>query len=64
MLSFRPSSTVGELLASFIVTGAKKTVFVGLYRVENVGKAQPGMIDLLTGADLSGWHLYDLQLDD
>ena len=60
----RKRFNVGEFLASFVVTGAKKTVFVGLYRVERIGTAQPGTTDLLLGRDVSGYHLYDLQFDD
>lgn len=55
---------VGGLLASFVVTGARKTVFVGLYRVDGVTLAPPGMADRLTGEDVSGFHLYDLRPDD
>lgn len=56
--------SVGGLLASFIVTGGAKTVFVGLYRVEALAEAPAGSVDQLTGADVGGWHRYDLQPDD
>ena len=38
---------MGDLLASFIVTEARKTVFVGMYRVDGVGTCPPGSIDAL-----------------
>lgn len=52
---------VGDVLASFIVTEARKTVFVGLYAVEGVGPCAPGSIDALVGVDLNGHVRYDLQ---
>jgi hypothetical protein len=55
---------VGELLASFIVTEARKTVFVGLYRVAGVGRSPRGSIDPLIKHDISGHFRYDLPLDD
>jgi hypothetical protein len=45
---------VGDLLASFVVTEARKTVFVGLYRVDHVGTCPPGSIDALLKVDISG----------
>lgn len=55
---------VGDLLASFIVTDAGKTVFVGIYRVNSVGTCPPGSIDALGGNDVSGHFQYDLELLD
>lgn len=55
---------VGDLLASFVVTEARKTVFVGLYRVLGVDTLPPGSIDPLLGHDTSGLYTYDLQLLD
>jgi hypothetical protein len=55
---------VGDLLASFVVTEARKTVFVGLYRVDGVGTSPPGSIDPLLKHDISGQFRYDLQLVD
>ena len=34
----------GDLLASFVVTEARKTVFVGLYRVAGVDPLPPGSV--------------------
>ena len=53
---------VGDLLASFVVTEARKTVFVGIYRVNHVGTCPPGSIDALLKHDVSGYVRYDLQL--
>ena len=53
---------VGDLLASFIVTEARKTVFVGMYRVDGVGTCPPGSVDALLKHDVSGQFRYDLQL--
>ncbi|TIC86385.1 GIY-YIG nuclease family protein [Nocardioides sp. GY 10127] len=58
----RETWPVGCRLASFIVTEARKTVFVGLYRVDGVGSAETGSLDVLTGADVSGHLQYDLVL--
>lgn len=55
---------VGGLLASFVVTDAGKTVFVGLYRVDRVGPCPPGSIDALLKHDTSGQFRYDLYLID
>jgi hypothetical protein len=55
---------VHAVLASFIVTEARKTVFVGMYRVDSVGSCPPGTIDTLLGNDVSGQVRYDLQLLD
>ena len=55
---------VGHLLASFIVTEAKKTVFVGMYRVEDVGVAPPGSFDALLKHDVTGKYQYELRLID
>jgi hypothetical protein len=53
---------VGDLLASFIVTEARNTVFVGLYQVAGIGPCPAGIVDALTGVDLSGHQSYDLRL--
>ena len=53
-----PMDTV---LASFIVTDARKTVFVGMYRVDGVGNYPPGTTDALLNSDVSGQFKYDLQ---
>lgn len=53
---------VGDLLASFVVTEARKTVFVGMCRVDDVGTCPPGSSDALLKHDTSGQFEYDLQL--
>jgi hypothetical protein len=53
---------VGCLLASFVVTEARKTVFVGMYRLDDVGTCPPGSIDALLSRDMSGHFRYDLRL--
>ena len=54
--------TVGDLLASFIVTEVRKTVFVGLYEVAGITTCPAGGVDALTGVDVSGYNSYDLRL--
>lgn len=58
----RDRFTVGDLLASFVVTEARKTVFVGLYRVAGVDTLPPGSVDVLTRHDTSNHFKYELQL--
>lgn len=55
---------IDAVLASFIVTDARKTVFVGMYRVDGVGSAPPGATDALLNSDVSGHVRYELQLLD
>jgi hypothetical protein len=55
---------VGDFLASFVVTEAGKTVFVGMYRVDGVDTCPPGSIDTLLKQDVSGQFRYKLQLVD
>lgn len=55
---------IGDLLASFVVTEARRTVFVGMYRVDAVGTCPPGSIDALLKNDISGNFKYDLHLVD
>lgn len=55
---------VGDFVASFIVTEARKTVFVGMYRVATVGSCPPGSTDVLLGTDVSGHVQYDLRPQD
>lgn len=51
---------VGDLLAEFVVTEAQKTVFVGLYRVDAVGRCPVGSVDALLKHDTTGYFCYDL----
>ena len=52
------------VLATFIVTDARKTVFVGMYRVDSVDSCLPGTTDPLLNSDISGHYKYALQLLD
>lgn len=52
---------VGDLLASFVVTDAGKTVFVGMYSVDGVGTCPDGAVDALLKHDISGQVAYQLQ---
>lgn len=60
----RPVFKPGELLASFVVTPANDTLFVGLFRVEGVGVAPAGTIDPVSGEDRAGLHLYTIHRED
>lgn len=53
---------IGDLLAEFVVTEALKTVFVGLHRVDGVGRCPEGARDALLEHDISGHFHYDLTL--
>jgi hypothetical protein len=56
---------VGNLLASFVVTPTKDTLFVGLYRVEGVGNVPPGTIDPSTQAEPdAGHHFFQIRPDE
>lgn len=52
---------IDAILASFIVTDARKTVFVGMYRVDSVGSCPPGTTDALLNSDVSGQVQYGLE---
>ena len=53
----------GSLIASFVVTPAAETLFVGLYEVHGLGTAAPGTRDPVGGHDVTGLYLYDLRRD-
>lgn len=53
----------GSLIASFVVTHAAETLFVGLYGVYGLGEVERGTFDPVSGQDVSGVHLYDLRPD-
>lgn len=55
---------VGAHIATFVVSPAGETLFVGLYAVRGIGKVPDGVVDPLSGDDVSGLNLYDLVLDD
>ncbi|WP_392887782.1 GIY-YIG nuclease family protein [Pseudomonas migulae] len=51
-------------VAAFVATPLNETLFVGIYRVAGLSTVPVGTKDPLTGEDVSGLHLYDLQPDD
>jgi len=51
-----------RLLASFLATPLNETLFVGLYEIKSVGLAPTGLVDPVSGEDVGGLNLYDLQL--
>lgn len=63
-LQARKVFPVGGLLASFVVTPAKQTLFVGLYRVKSIGVAPPGTIDPVLQTDRSGLNLYEIDREE
>ena len=60
----RKPFTVGDVLATFVVTPAKDTLFVGLYHVDGMGIAPAGTVDPVALADREGMNLYDISQDD
>lgn len=48
-LQSRKVFDIGGFLASFVATPSNDTLFVGLYRVEGIGKVPPGTTDPSTG---------------
>jgi len=55
--------SVGNLLASFVVTPSGATLFIGLFSVDGVGTAKPGLIDPIGGHDVGGMNLYEIRRD-
>lgn len=55
---------IGGLLASFVVTPRGETLFVGLYRVDDIGIAPPGTIDPVAQIDRAGLYLYDISREE
>jgi hypothetical protein len=55
---------IGNLLASFVVTPANDTLFIGLFRVDDMGIAPPGTIDPVLAEDRAGLSLYDIQREE
>lgn len=55
---------IGSLLAEFVVTQAQKTVFIGIYSVDGVGRCPSGSTDPLLKIDTSGHFRYELSLRD
>lgn len=55
---------IGGLIASFVVTPRGETLFVGLYRVNDIGIAPPGTIDPVLQADRAGLYLYDITREE
>ncbi|GJD75661.1 GIY-YIG nuclease family protein [Methylobacterium goesingense] len=53
---------VGRKVASFVRSPAGETLFVGLYDVTALGVAPEGFLDPVTGANLEGYHLYEMEI--
>jgi hypothetical protein len=60
----RKEFEIGCLLASFVVTPKSDTLFIGLYRVNDIGIAPPGTIDPVLQADRGGLYLYDITREE
>ncbi|MGH9683809.1 MAG: GIY-YIG nuclease family protein [Candidatus Acidiferrales bacterium] len=58
----RPVFKGARLLASFVATPLDETLFVGIYENKGVGKAGRGIVDPLSGKDVTGLNSYDLVL--
>jgi hypothetical protein len=54
---------VNRLIASFVVTPAAETLFIGLYSVDALGTAAPGTLDPVHGHDVGGYHYYHMRLE-
>jgi hypothetical protein len=63
-LQKREVFSVGDLLATFVVTPAGDTLFIGLFHVDSLGIAPPGTIDPVLREDRSGLHFYDIERDE
>lgn len=51
----------GQWLASFVGTPFNETLFTGLFHVKGVGTVPPGVVDPVTGSDVEGLFLYDIE---
>jgi len=49
-----------QIIASFVATPLKETLFIGLYRLKGLGRVPRGLIDPVTGKDAGGKHFYEL----
>jgi hypothetical protein len=58
----RPVFRGARMIASFVVTPLNETLFVGLYKINGVGTAPSGLIDPISGKDVSGSKFYDTTL--
>jgi len=56
--------SVGNFVASFVVTPRNETLFIGLYRVLGIDKVPPGTLDPLGKHDVSGLNDYELLADN
>jgi hypothetical protein len=54
---------VGELLATFVVSPNKRTLFVGLYSVIGLGIVPDGVLDPVSGKDVGGLNFYKTKAD-
>jgi len=56
----RPVFKGAKIIASFVATPLNETLFIGLYRLEGLGRVPEGLIDPVTGKDAGGKHYYEL----
>lgn len=56
----RPVYARAAVLASFVVTPFDETLFVGLYLIKDLGQAEAGLTDPISGKDVSNHYFYDL----
>lgn len=54
---------VGGLLASFVVTPYRNTLFIGLYSVVGLEPASAGVLDPVSGKDVTGYNFYKIRRD-
>jgi hypothetical protein len=59
----KPRFKVGGLLATFVVTPYGQTLFIGLYSVVGLEKVPAGVIDPISGKDVTGLHFYRTRPD-
>ncbi|WP_152047603.1 DUF6508 domain-containing protein [Aureimonas psammosilenae] len=55
---------VGSILASFVVTLAGETLFIGLYEVTAKSKTPPDLVDPVSGKATDGKFFYDIHRDE
>lgn len=58
----RPVFKGARFVASFVATPLNETLFVGMYENKSVRKAEPGLIDPISGKDVGGMNFYNLVL--
>lgn len=56
----RPVFKGAEIIASFVATPLNETLFIGLYRLNGLGRVPKGLIDPVTSRDAGGKLYYNL----